>query len=432
MKVPNSAPASGKQGEILRRDALKTIAGAAAASFASPLLHSPLFSQNTTPSPAAHTSPVQNPSWYGFNLLEYFSTDPDWMKYFPYKDDGMFKEDDFRWIRDWGFNWVRLPMDYRFWTEGNNLMKIEEKKIEPIDRAIRLGEKYGVHVDICLHRAPGYCILDTMDEKLTGIHITKETTDLFTDPKTLDAFIHQWTFFAARYKEISSDRLSFNLMNEPLFISAQNKTHSFSNTDWKEYYSDPAWLEGERKYVRVARAAVDAIRAIDPTRLIITDGLAAGNLPIPDLINTGITQSAHDYSPALLTHYRCEWARGLVPLDTPLPTWPLKDAHGQVIFDRAILDEKLAVWPAELQHKVPIHFGEMGCYKYTPPEVVYKWYDATLGAIDSLDSGWALWNFRGPFGILDTDRAGTKFVDWHGHKLDRTLLQLLQSKMKKS
>jgi aryl-phospho-beta-D-glucosidase BglC (GH1 family) len=57
-----------------------------------------------------------NPRWYGFNLLEYFSTDPDWMKYFPYKNDGMFLEDDFRWIRDWGFNFVRLPMDYRFWT----------------------------------------------------------------------------------------------------------------------------------------------------------------------------------------------------------------------------------------------------------------------------------------------------------------------------
>ena len=27
---------------------------------------------------------AKNPAWYGFNLLEYFSTDTDWMKYFPY------------------------------------------------------------------------------------------------------------------------------------------------------------------------------------------------------------------------------------------------------------------------------------------------------------------------------------------------------------
>ena len=98
--------------------------------------------------------PAKNPAWYGFNLLEYFSTDADWMKYFPYKNDGMFVEDDFRWIRDWGFNWVRLPMDYRFWT-APDLVTINENAVEPIDRAIGLGEKYGVHVNICLHRAPG-------------------------------------------------------------------------------------------------------------------------------------------------------------------------------------------------------------------------------------------------------------------------------------
>jgi hypothetical protein len=69
-----------------------------------------------SPIPPKSKSPAKNPRWYGFNLLEYFSTDADWMKYFPYKNDGMFQEDDFRWIRDWGFNWVRLPMDYRFWT----------------------------------------------------------------------------------------------------------------------------------------------------------------------------------------------------------------------------------------------------------------------------------------------------------------------------
>jgi hypothetical protein len=57
---------------------------------------------------SAMASPAKNPEWYGFNLLEYFSTDRDWMKYFPYKDDGMFREGDFRWIRDWGFNWVCL------------------------------------------------------------------------------------------------------------------------------------------------------------------------------------------------------------------------------------------------------------------------------------------------------------------------------------
>jgi hypothetical protein len=67
--------------------------------------------------------------------------------------------------------------------------------------------------------------------------------------------------------------------------------------------------------------------------------------------------------------------------------------------------------------RVPIYFGEMGCYKHTPPEVVLTWFDDTLSVLGDLRSGWALWNFRGPFGVLDTQRAGTKFEDWHGHQL---------------
>ncbi len=49
--------------------------------------------------------------------------------------------------------------------------------------------------------------------------------------------------------------------------------------------------------------------------------------------------------------------------------------------------------------------------------------------IGSLNCGWALWNLRGSNGIVDTNRPGTRYRDWHGHKLDFTLLGILQSKM---
>src|SRR5271165_3932734 len=155
-------PSKPRRARLTRRGLLKSAAALVSVAILPPAFAGIAFSEQSTP--------VKNPRWYGFNLLEYFSTDPDWMKYFPYKNDGMFLENDFRWIRDWGFNWVRLPMDYRFWT-APDLLTIDEKKIEPIDRAIRLGEQYRIHVNICLHRAPGLCILDTMDEKLTGIAV---------------------------------------------------------------------------------------------------------------------------------------------------------------------------------------------------------------------------------------------------------------------
>ncbi|MGA3324426.1 MAG: hypothetical protein ABSF45_08125, partial [Terriglobia bacterium] len=80
-------------------------------------------------------------------------------------------------------------------------------------------------------------------------------------------------------------------------------------------------------------------------------------------------------------------------------------------------------------HRILIHFGEMGAYKHTPPSVVLAWFEDTLDVLNELHTGWALWNFRGPFGILDTERPGTMFEDWHGHQLDRPLLSLLQKRM---
>ncbi len=378
-----------------RRAVLKSVAGLMAASALPPAL-------SGMAAPAAIANSI-NPRWYGFNLLEYFSTDPDWMKHFPYQNDGMFKEDDFRWIRDWGFNWVRLPMDYRFWTDPNDLLKIDEKKIERIDRAIRLGERYGVHVNICLHRAPGFCILDGGDEKATTIHVTPEKTSVYRDQATLDAFVHQWVYFAGRYAGIASEKLSFNLVNEP--------------------------VEDPKDYARVARAAIAGIREKDPKRLIVTDGCKGGGAIIPELFDTGIMQSCHDYSPFQLTHYHAEWARpGSEGL--PLPTWPLQDAQGKVIADTRTIEEQFRPWRDLARHGIPIHFGEMGCNRYTPAHIVHAWFSDSLDMIAGLHSGWALWNFRGPFGILDTNRPGTQYTDWHGHPLDGTLLRLLQAKMR--
>ncbi len=434
MKIPGDDFQRKQTPQLTRRSLLKASAAlASVAMLPSGLAAAALSGQTAgkTDSPDAKSS-AKNPRWYGFNLLEYFSTDKDWMKYFPYKDDGMFREDDFRWIRDWGFNWVRLPMDYRFWT-APDLFTINEKQVEPIDRAVRLGEQYGIHVNVCLHRAPGLCILDTMNEKLTGIAITKEKTNVFTDQHTFDAFIHQWTYFADRYKGISSQRLSFNLVNEPIVLPSEaelaemRKNGATKTTD----FFNPEFLQRHAPdYTRLARASADAIRAHDAQRLVVTDGYPGGGSPIPELVGTGMLQSCHMYSPIQVTHHNCEWVRGILTGSEPMPTWPLKDDKGNVISDRQSLEKGFRPWSKLAAENVPIHFGEMGCYKHTPPEVVLAWFNDTLDVLGELNSGWALWNFRGPFGVVDTEREGTKFEDWHGHKLDRPLLTLLQKKMK--
>ena len=40
--------------------------------------------------------------------------------------------------------------------------------------------------------------------------------------------------------------------------------------------------------------------------------------------------------------------------------------------------------------------------------------------------GWAMWNFRGTMGILNSNRKDVEYEDYQGLKLDRKMLELLQ------
>ena len=81
----------------------------------------------------------------------------------------------------------------------------------------------------------------------------------------------------------------------------------------------------------------------------------------------------------------------------------------------------------ELKHDgTPVHVGEWGVYNKTPHDVTLRFMENRLNAMKAAGLGWALWNFRGSFGILDSDRADVKYEDYNGHKLDRQMLELLQ------
>jgi endoglucanase len=77
------------------------------------------------------------PRWRGFNLQNKFHR--DW-------SNTRFEERDFEWIAELGFNFVRLPMDYRIWTDADNPYRLREEELRQIDEAVRWSEKYGIHV----------------------------------------------------------------------------------------------------------------------------------------------------------------------------------------------------------------------------------------------------------------------------------------------
>ncbi len=94
--------------------------------------------------------------------------------------------------------------------------------------------------------------------------------------------------------------------------------------------------------------------------------------------------------------------------------------------DRAGLEKLYAPW-AELARKgIGVHCGEGGGYNRTPHAIFLAWMGDVMDVLKGHGIGWALWNFRGSFGVLDSDRSDVAYEDWQGHKLDRKLLAMLQ------
>ncbi len=323
------------------------------------------------------------PRWRGFNLLEMFTS----------RSRGDFREDDFRWIADWGFDFVRLPMCYLLWIQDGDVYKINEAMLEKVDQAVTWGQKYGIHINLNFHRAPGYSVNPERQEPF----------NLWKDQAALDAFCFHWELFARRYKGIPSSQLSFNLVNEP---------------------KSPSPEMTREDHARVMQAAVAAIRRIDPDRLIILDGVSWGNEPCPELADLGVAQSCRAYLPMGVSHYRASWVPA--SMNWPEPTWPLVTPNGER-WDRQRLESHYARWAELARQGVGVHCGEGGAYNRTPHPVLLAWLRDVLEILTAHGIGYALWNFRGSFGILDSDRQDVDYEDWYGHRLDRRLLELLQA-----
>jgi hypothetical protein len=175
-------------------------------------------------------------------------------------------------------------------------------------------------------------------------------------------------------------------------------------------------------YRRVATAAISAIRAVKPDALIIADGNNGGHVAVPELADLGIAQSCRGYVPFQVSHYRAPWVYPDADR-LPAPRWP-----GGEGANRAFLEDFYAPWFELLDRNVGVHCGECGAYRETPHEVFLAWFGDVLDVLGQRGIGFALWEMRGDFGILDSGRADVDYEDWYGYRLDRKLLDLLQTR----
>jgi len=177
------------------------------------------------------------------------------------------------------------------------------------------------------------------------------------------------------------------------------------------------------KYREMALKASQAIRKANPDFMVIADGNNVGSSVIPEITDLNIAQSCRGYNPGIISHYKAPW----VFKDTtglPEPKWP--GQVGDQYLSRAMLEKQYEPWIALTKQGVGVHCGECGCFNKTPHPVFLAWFEDVLDVLTSNGIGYALWEFRGSFGMLDSGREDVAYENWHGHKLDRKLLTLLQ------
>jgi endoglucanase len=358
-----------QEGAMKRRDFLKTAAmcGAGAA------MGNALAATKKGGKMASYS---KLPRWRGFNLLEKFTLG----------NNAAYREEDFDLMAGWGFDFARLPMDYRCWTAPDDPKTLKEETLKEIDRAVEMGRKRGIHVNLNFHRAPGYCV-----------NPPAEPLDLWTQPEALELASYHWGHFAARYKDIPNSELSFDLLNEPPDIPAAT-------------------------YRKVVDGLIQAIRAADPDRLIIADGRRWGNTPVPELADLKVGQSTRGYQPMQISHYKAGWVHGSD--QWPEPTWPLKNPD---IDKEWLRKEMIAPWKALEAKGVGVHVGEWGAFQYTPHAVVMAWMKDTLSLWKEAGWGWAMWNLRGGFGPLDSGRSDVKYEKKGDRLVDREMLELIRA-----
>ncbi|PWU21334.1 MAG: glycosyl hydrolase family 5 [Verrucomicrobia bacterium] len=375
-----------------RRTFVKSALLAAASAGATSLA----FAQSKT----AAANPL--PRWRGFNLQDFYSPDPS-------RGGRGTSDEELKWIVDWGFDFVRLPMAYPNYLDFDrsknispaDVFKINERQADRIESFVRGAQKLGLHVNLNLHRAPGYCINSGFTEPY----------DLWKSAEAQRAFAFHWGMWGKRFMDVPSSKISFDLLNEPSVRADLGDQHSRANAVPGDLYRD------------VARKAVEAIRSSNPGHLVIADGNKIGNAMTPELKELGIAQSCRGYFPGQVSHYKAPWANK-DPDKCPTPVWP-GTINGER-FDRARLEAYYQPWIELARGGIGVHCGECGCWNKTPHAVFLSWFQDVLDVLTTNKIGYALWNFRGPFGLLDSGRQDVNYEDWHGRMLDGKLLALLK------
>lgn len=291
---------------------------------------------------------------------------------------------DLRLIHDVGFTFVRIGVDPAALMQHGLKSAETANLMYRLDLATTEAQQAGLAVEICVFPT------DAWKHEL-------ETQ------RGADNFLMLWRFLAQHFATLDPDHIFLELMNEPEL-------------------SDPY------RWMGMQAAAVDAIRKIDKAHTIVAT--AARYSGIDDLLHlqpvndSNVIYDFHFYEPYPFTHQGATWGSTEWNYfqSIPYPATPdaLKAALASVQDDSArymLFLYGAGGWNAQamlgrlqfardwaMEHHVPILCDEFGAYRTKAPADSRARYirDVRL-TLDRLQIGWAMWDYRGDFGLVTHD-----------------------------
>jgi endoglucanase len=316
-----------------------------------------------------------------------------WISQYPVYDHEYFRtficQEDIQRIADWGFDHVRLPVDYPVLEDDRQPGQYLQQGFVYIDACLAWCKQSGLKMILDLHKAPGYAFDDL------------KSVSLFNNQSMQQRLLDLWAALATRYAS-EHEVVALELLNEIVLPESG---------PWNALYP----------------RMVQTIRAQAPNSLLILGGNyynAADQLqyltllPDPDILYT-----FHHYLPLVVTHYQAPWLeytaeyRELVVYPgKSIPAQPgLADRYPRckdmdefnpgTFFNKAYQEEKIA--PAlefSKQNNQPVYCGEFGVIDSAPIQNRINWTRDCIELMNENKVGRAFWTYKAlDFGLVDPD-----------------------------
>ena len=315
-----------------------------------------------------------------------------WISQFGTYDENHFDtyilEEDIREISEFGFDHVRVPVDYMVLEDEDG--NIKERGFAHLTDCYKWCVKYGLKMLIDLHEAYGYTF-DPMKKT--------DKKKFFYDADLQDRFFRLWTEIATRFKDCT-DSVAFEPLNEVV----------------PEDVVD-AWNGILARYIAL-------IRSIAPKAYIVVGGVCYNSVKsVPKIdvpLDDHIVYNFHCYEPLMFTHQGAHWI-DVMPRDFRIDYPKTLEEYQQAssILDKemagAIFEEGISeIGPKFFEDlfapairkatadNVPMYCGEYGVIDLADKEAALRWIKDIHITFNKFGIGSALWNYKGlDYGIQD-------------------------------